>query len=372
MVRALKLTPAEVDEVWARWRSGQAVKVLARADAGEPIDGAGSAAPHRWDPAGAEASVGVAVVAGRAGGDLTRSGGRAVAAGDRRRSGAGAVDGEPRGARQRWPVGVSGSGRGPGGVVEGGAAEGDQARDLAGAGRAGGGQAASWTGHRSRSRAGSRSSSPMMGRCRSRTSRSTGRCSCRPVAACARSSPRTCGPGGRPAVRPGRGNPTAAACGRASSTSPNARPRPPTGRCPAIGRATWSSARMSPVATLVERSTRFVMLVALPEGHRADLVADALAAKITTLPAALTRTLTWDQGHEMAAHARFTDDTGIEVYFCDPKSPRRSAAWRMWATSSRIRAYSSSTSSRLRTFLRSLPAPTATPRTVEPERDQRA
>jgi len=79
--------------------------------------------------------------------------------------------------------------------------------------------------------------------------------------------------------------------------------------------------RMSPVATLVERSTRFVMLVALPDGHKADLVADALAAKITTLPAALTRTLTWDQGNEMAAHTRFTDQTGIEVYFCDPKSP---------------------------------------------------
>ena len=79
--------------------------------------------------------------------------------------------------------------------------------------------------------------------------------------------------------------------------------------------------RMSPVATLVERSTRFVMLVALPNGHKADLVADALAAKITTLPAALTRTLTWDQGHEMAQHVRFTEATGVEVYFCDPKSP---------------------------------------------------
>jgi IS30 family transposase len=79
--------------------------------------------------------------------------------------------------------------------------------------------------------------------------------------------------------------------------------------------------RMSPVATLVERSTRFVMLVALPNGHKADLVADALAAKITTLPTALTRTLTWDQGHEMAEHVRFTQETGIEVYFCDPKSP---------------------------------------------------
>ena len=53
------------------------------------------------------------------------------------------------------------------------------------------------------------------------------------------------------------------------------------------------------------------MLVALPDGHRADLVADALAAKITTLPAALTRTLAWDQGHEMAARARFASETGI-------------------------------------------------------------
>jgi IS30 family transposase len=78
---------------------------------------------------------------------------------------------------------------------------------------------------------------------------------------------------------------------------------------------------MSPVATLVERSTRFLLIVALPDGHRAELVADALAAKITTLPAALTRTLTWDQGHEMAAHVRFTEETGVEVYFCDPKSP---------------------------------------------------
>ena len=78
---------------------------------------------------------------------------------------------------------------------------------------------------------------------------------------------------------------------------------------------------MSPVATLVERSTRFLMLVALPDGHRADLVADALAAKIRALPATLARTLTWDQGQEMAEHARFTIATGVPVYFCDPKSP---------------------------------------------------
>jgi transposase, IS30 family len=78
---------------------------------------------------------------------------------------------------------------------------------------------------------------------------------------------------------------------------------------------------MSPIATLVERSTRYLMLVGLPDGHRAELVADALAGAITTLPRQLTRSLTWDQGHEMAEHARFTIDTGIAVYFCDPKSP---------------------------------------------------
>jgi IS30 family transposase len=79
---------------------------------------------------------------------------------------------------------------------------------------------------------------------------------------------------------------------------------------------------MSPIATLVERSTRFVMLVRLPGGnHQADTVADALAAAITTLPKQVTRSLTWDQGHEMADHARFTIATGVQVYFCDPKSP---------------------------------------------------
>jgi IS30 family transposase len=79
---------------------------------------------------------------------------------------------------------------------------------------------------------------------------------------------------------------------------------------------------MSPVATLVERSTRFLMLVALPSGnHKADAVADALAAAVQRLPSQLAKSLTWDQGHEMAQHQRFTIATGVEVYFCDPKSP---------------------------------------------------
>ena len=78
---------------------------------------------------------------------------------------------------------------------------------------------------------------------------------------------------------------------------------------------------MSAIATLVERKSRFVMLIALPQGHRAELVADALSAKIGELPDQLKRSLTWDQGKEMAQHARFTVATGVPVYFCDPRSP---------------------------------------------------
>jgi len=78
---------------------------------------------------------------------------------------------------------------------------------------------------------------------------------------------------------------------------------------------------LSSIATLVERSTRYVQLVALPQGHRAELVADALAESVQTLPRQMVKTLTWDQGTEMAEHPRFTVATGVQVYFCDPKSP---------------------------------------------------
>lgn len=94
----------------------------------------------------------------------------------------------------------------------------------------------------------------------------------------------------------------------------------------------------SAIGTLVERTTRFTMLLHLPRmeghgtappvkngpalaGHGAEAVRDAIARTIVTLPGELRRSLTWDQGAEMAQHARLSIDTGIQVYFCDPQSP---------------------------------------------------
>jgi IS30 family transposase len=94
----------------------------------------------------------------------------------------------------------------------------------------------------------------------------------------------------------------------------------------------------SAIGTLVERSTRFTMLLHLPRmdghgdkprvkngpplaGHGAEAVRDAIAETIATLPEQLRRSLTWDQGAEMAEHAQLRIDTGLAVYFCDPQSP---------------------------------------------------
>jgi transposase, IS30 family len=63
------------------------------------------------------------------------------------------------------------------------------------------------------------------------------------------------------------------------------------------------------------------MLVQLPKGRSTEQVVDALAAHVQTLPDQLRRSLTWDRGLELADHKRFTVDTGVQVYFCDPKSP---------------------------------------------------
>lgn len=77
----------------------------------------------------------------------------------------------------------------------------------------------------------------------------------------------------------------------------------------------------SAIATLVERQTRFVMLCALRKGRLAEQVKDVLARRISELPALLKGSLTWDRGKEMGAHLDFAVETGVQVYFCDPRSP---------------------------------------------------
>ncbi len=77
----------------------------------------------------------------------------------------------------------------------------------------------------------------------------------------------------------------------------------------------------SQIGTLVERATRYVLLVHLPADRTAETVRDALAATMATLPAQLKRSLTWDQGSEMSLHHQFATAAGMPVYFCDPHSP---------------------------------------------------
>ncbi len=79
--------------------------------------------------------------------------------------------------------------------------------------------------------------------------------------------------------------------------------------------------RQTAIGTLVERHTRYVMLFPLPDGNTAEAVRDALTETVQRLPDHLWQSLTWDQGKEMAQHAQFSIDTGVDVYFCDPKSP---------------------------------------------------
>jgi len=80
-------------------------------------------------------------------------------------------------------------------------------------------------------------------------------------------------------------------------------------------------ANKTAIATLVERATRYTMLVHLANGHHAEAVRDGLIATISTLPAHLRGSLTWDQGAEMARHKQFSMATDMAVYFCDPASP---------------------------------------------------
>jgi transposase, IS30 family len=81
------------------------------------------------------------------------------------------------------------------------------------------------------------------------------------------------------------------------------------------------AASRSAIGTLVERASRFVMLLHLPEGHGADAVQEAMVVAMSTLPATLRRTLAWDQGTEMANHAQIAEALELDIYFCDPHSP---------------------------------------------------
>jgi IS30 family transposase len=82
-----------------------------------------------------------------------------------------------------------------------------------------------------------------------------------------------------------------------------------------------STKSASAIGTLVERSTRFVMLLHLPDDHGALAVQNAIVEKITQLPQQLRRSLTWDQGSEMANHIAIAAATDLDIYFCDPHSP---------------------------------------------------
>jgi IS30 family transposase len=77
----------------------------------------------------------------------------------------------------------------------------------------------------------------------------------------------------------------------------------------------------SAIGTLVERTTRFLILLHLPHGRTAEHVRDAMTTAIQTVPESLRRSITWDQGRELVQHAQFTVETGIPIYFCDPHSP---------------------------------------------------
>ena len=82
-----------------------------------------------------------------------------------------------------------------------------------------------------------------------------------------------------------------------------------------------SAASNSAAATIVERMTSYLTLVPLPHGHTADAVAGAVIERMKDMPAWFARTLTWDNGKEMARHARITDETGVQVYFAGPHAP---------------------------------------------------
>ena len=116
-----------------------------------------------------------------------------------------------------------------------------------------------------------------------------------------------------------RRRPTSMDRSPARSPSASARPRSRTVRCLWEGDLLFGSSN-SQIATLVERQTRYLMLVKLA-AKDTETVVDALIKNTRKLPQELYKSLTWDRGKKMAAHKRFTLASDIQVYFCDPRSP---------------------------------------------------
>ena len=124
---------------------------------------------------------------------------------------------------------------------------------------------------------------------------------------------------------PSSGNPWSAGCDESRTSGAEGGPEKRTGSNPdtaprsdpyIIGRK-----NLSAIGTLVERTTNYTMLLHLPDGYTPELVRDALAAKIKTLPEVLRASLTWDQGPEMGKWNQVAVDADIDIYFCDPHAP---------------------------------------------------
>ena len=167
--------------------------------------------------------------------------------------------------------------------------------------------------------------------------RSTRRSTSRDAGRSSVSWSRACAQGGRCASRESAGATGRRGTSPLTSCCPSGPPRPRTARCPGIGDLMIGLNR-SAIDTVVERGSRYTLLVHLPRlaghgtvapikngpalgGYGAIAMKDALTATMTTMPADLLRSRTWDRGKELSAHAQFKVDTSIAVYFADPYSP---------------------------------------------------
>ena len=125
------------------------------------------------------------------------------------------------------------------------------------------------------------------------------------------------------AMRDPRGKrlPRVAASSATPCISASDPPRWLTGRCPGIGKATWCLPAAERRRDPGERHSPYVLLFSLPDGVTAQRMRPALTRAVLGLPEQLCRSLTWDHGRELAEHLQFTIDSGVQVYFCDPRSP---------------------------------------------------